>query len=638
MAHLIGQSIGRYRIFAQLGEGGMATVYRAFDTRLEREVAFKVILPSHHGAPKFLARFEREAKALARLSHPHIVKILDYGEHEGLPYLVMEYVPAGTLKARLGKPIPSPAAAGLLAPIARALEYAHGRKIIHRDVKPSNILFTEAGQPMLSDFGVAKVLEAEETWDLTGTGVGVGTPEYMAPEQAMGKSADHRVDIYALGIVFYELVTGRTPFQADTPLAVLLKHVNDPLPRPRDLVREIPTDVEQVIFKALAKQAKDRFQGMDAFAETLEKLARRERSGIRGRARIPGRPLIRPLRLAGVIGGLIVIPAVFLWLVGELPRMGARSSQPTAQPEGAALDSAATESSTTDITQAVGIFRQLTETAQAKRHASATMASYQLGPTAAVVARTPTKTPAGTATATPVTTTESGLTLYDGFETNSGSLDSSRWYADGRYYSVENGAAVFHANKGYPYDDSFGFLNSLDHWRPASSGAARLSVESRMSIDSSIAPTKHYVGVSLYLVGPVLTTQFPWSFVFGYSYDFGRLQYRCHVLGESEDSFDEYDRIGSSPGFDEWHRFRISIEEIPDSDNLAVVAYLDDKEVCEYVPFAEWQTWIDSGGLVSLSLINWWNSPGDLESLWDLDKPFLTFVDYFAVEPVQEPG
>jgi serine/threonine protein kinase len=376
MAHLIGQSIGRYRIFAQLGEGGMATVYRAFDTRLEREVAFKVILPSHHGAPKFLARFEREAKALARLSHPHIVKILDYGEHEGLPYLVMEYVPAGTLKARLGKPIPSPAAAGLLAPIARALEYAHGRKIIHRDVKPSNILFTEAGQPMLSDFGVAKVLEAEETWDLTGTGVGVGTPEYMAPEQAMGKSADHRVDIYALGIVFYELVTGRTPFQADTPLAVLLKHVNDPLPRPRDLVREIPTDVEQVIFKALAKQAKDRFQGMDAFAETLEKLARSGRSGIRGRARVPGQRLIRPLRLAGATGGLIAILAV-LWLVGALPRLGARSSPSTVQPEGAALDSAAAESPTADITQAVAIIRQVTETSQAERNASATMASYQ---------------------------------------------------------------------------------------------------------------------------------------------------------------------------------------------------------------------------------------------------------------------
>ena len=363
MAHLIGRSIGRYHVLERLGEGGMATVYRAFDTRLEREVAFKVILPSHHGAPKFLARFEREAKALARLSHPHIVKILDYGEHEGLPYLVMEYVPAGTLKARLGKPIPSPAAAGLLAPIARALAYAHGRKIIHRDVKPSNILFTEAGQPMLSDFGVAKVLEAEETWDLTGTGVGVGTPEYMAPEQAMGKSADHRADIYALGIVFYELVTGRTPFQADTPLAVLLKHVNDPLPRPRDLVREIPTDVEQVIFKALAKQAQDRFQGMDAFAETLEKLARSERSGIRGRPRVPGRRLIRPLRLAGATGGLIAILAVILWLVGELPRIGARASPPTAQPEGAALDSVAAQTPNADITQAVGIIRQATETA-----------------------------------------------------------------------------------------------------------------------------------------------------------------------------------------------------------------------------------------------------------------------------------
>ena len=145
MSNLIGQSLGRYHILEQLGEGGMATVYKAFDTRLERNVAVKVILPQKQQTEKFLKRFEREARALAQLTHPNIVGIIDYGEHEGMPYLVMEYLPSGTLKHRLGKPIPYQEAARMLAPIARALAYAHEQKIIHRDVKPANILITHSG-------------------------------------------------------------------------------------------------------------------------------------------------------------------------------------------------------------------------------------------------------------------------------------------------------------------------------------------------------------------------------------------------------------------------------------------------------------------------------------------------------------
>ena len=275
MPNLIGQSLGRYHILEQLGEGGMAVVYKAYDTRLESDVAVKVIrtenLPQS-GVERALKRFEREAKSLAKLTHPNIVPIIDYGEYEGSPYLVMKYLPGGTLKQRLGTPMPYQEAARILAPIARALEYAHQHDIIHRDVKPSNILITESGQPMLSDFGVAKILEADETMDLTGTSMGVGTPEYMAPEQVTSKTADARADIYSLGVVFFELVTGRKPFVADTPMAVLFKQASEPLPRPRQFVLGLPEAVEKVLFKALAKKPEDRYQSMGDFAVALERL------------------------------------------------------------------------------------------------------------------------------------------------------------------------------------------------------------------------------------------------------------------------------------------------------------------------------------------------------------------------------
>jgi len=274
MSNLIGHSLGRYQILEPLGEGGMAIVYKAYDTRLESEVAVKVIRIERL-APEILQRamkrFEREAKSLAQLTHPNLVKVLDYGEYEGQPYLVMPYLPGGTLKQKMnGQPMPWQEAARLLIPIARALDYAHKRNLIHRDVKPSNILITESGEPMLTDFGVAKIIDEEATLDLTGTSAAVGTPEYMAPEQATSKNVDHRADIYALGIVFYEMVTGRRPFQADTPLAVLFKQASEPLPRPSQFVRDLPQHLEQLLIKALAKSPDDRFQSMGELASALE--------------------------------------------------------------------------------------------------------------------------------------------------------------------------------------------------------------------------------------------------------------------------------------------------------------------------------------------------------------------------------
>jgi serine/threonine protein kinase len=271
-----GMSFGRYHLLERLGEGGMATVHKAFDTHLESEVAVKVIR-NRKLAPeilrKTLKRFEREARALIKLSHPNIVKIIDYGEFEGQPFLVMPYFRGGTLKDLMqGKPIPYQEAANLLIPIALGLSYAHQAKIIHRDVKPANILIDEAGNPMLTDFGIAKILDEEIPINLTGTSAVIGTPEYMAPEQVSNHSVDHRADIYALGVVFYEMVTGRKPFQADTPVAVLFKHVSDPLPRPSSFVPNLPEEVEYFLIKALAKRPEDRYQDMAEFKKGLQKL------------------------------------------------------------------------------------------------------------------------------------------------------------------------------------------------------------------------------------------------------------------------------------------------------------------------------------------------------------------------------
>jgi serine/threonine protein kinase len=271
--NLIGQDLGRYHILEQLGRGGMAVVYKAFDNSLERPVALKVILPYREHSEKFLARFRREARALAKLSHPNILKIFDYGEYNNQPYLVMEYISGGTLAQRLkGKPIPWQDAAQFLSRVARALEAAHEQGIIHRDVKPSNILLASGRDPMLSDFGIAKLIESdEETSDLTGTGVGIGTPEYMAPEQGYGQ-ADEKSDVYALGVVFYEMVTGHKPYQADTPMAIMLKKNTEPLPRPTQYVPGLPASVENVLIKALARDPKHRYPGMGAFAAALEGL------------------------------------------------------------------------------------------------------------------------------------------------------------------------------------------------------------------------------------------------------------------------------------------------------------------------------------------------------------------------------
>jgi serine/threonine protein kinase len=271
---ITGQSFEHYRIIEPLGEGGMAVVYKAYDTRLNRNVAIKVVRTeriTHENLIGTRQRFEREASALSKLTHPNIVPIIDYGEHQGSPFLVMPFIRGGTLKRFAGHPIPWNNAVRLVLPIARALAYAHQNNIIHRDVKPSNILLTESGEPLLSDFGIAKILEENDLYTLTNPGIGVGTPGYMAPEQWTGQTVPQS-DIYSLGVVLYELIAGRRPYTADTPAGVLLKQVNEPLPRPSQFVPKLPEAMEKTLYKALAPNLKNRFQSMSEFSAVLEYL------------------------------------------------------------------------------------------------------------------------------------------------------------------------------------------------------------------------------------------------------------------------------------------------------------------------------------------------------------------------------
>lgn len=278
MTSIKAQKFGRYQLGDEVGKGGMAVVYKAYDARLEKQVALKIIRTDRitpEMANKTLKRFEREAKSAAQLDHPNIIKVLDYGETNDNPYIVMEYLPGGTLKKRLAKSVvPWQNAIATLLPVAHALRFAHERNIVHRDVKPSNILFNQADQPVLSDFGIVKILGEEATQDLSSTGFMIGTPEYMSPEQAQGANFDHRVDIYALGIVFYEMVTGRRPFSADTPMGVLVKQVTEPLPRPTRFNKNLPASIENFLLKALAKDPVQRFQTMNEVINSFNQLLR----------------------------------------------------------------------------------------------------------------------------------------------------------------------------------------------------------------------------------------------------------------------------------------------------------------------------------------------------------------------------
>jgi serine/threonine protein kinase len=269
---LTGQTLGQYEIIEPIGAGGMATVYKAYQPNLDRHVAIKVLPAQHALTPGFKERFIREAKAVAQLSHPNILPIYDVGVEGDLSYFVMKYVASGhTLRDLLKQPLDLTTAIHYLDQIAAALDHAHERGIIHRDIKPTNVLL-EDDWLLLADFGLAKI--RVDGGEITGSGAVVGTPDYLSPEQAEGKSVDHRSDIYSLGVVLYEMIIGHVPYEAETPMGILFKHVYEPLPRPRRLNPDLPAGIEGIILKAVAKDPNNRYDRAGELVEALRSLLR----------------------------------------------------------------------------------------------------------------------------------------------------------------------------------------------------------------------------------------------------------------------------------------------------------------------------------------------------------------------------
>ena len=272
---LEGQTLGKYRVLEALGRGGMAQVYRGYHPQLDRYVAIKVLRADLVDDENFLKRFRREAHAVSGLRHANIVQVFDFDVQDDYYYMVMELLEGDTLRARLNEyrlrkqRMPLDEIVHILTDTLSGLGYAHGEGVIHRDIKPANIMLTKKGQAVLTDFGIAQILGSTQ---VTVSGALMGTLNYMAPEQGLSGQCDARSDLYSLGIVLYEMLTGYTPFDADTPLAILMKHLNDPLPLPSKLDPNLPPSLEQIVLKALSKSPADRYQSAAEMAAALQDL------------------------------------------------------------------------------------------------------------------------------------------------------------------------------------------------------------------------------------------------------------------------------------------------------------------------------------------------------------------------------
>lgn len=314
-----GQMLGRYQILSSLGAGGMAQVYKAFHPKLERVVALKVLRRGFADDPEFQQRFLQEAKAVAALHHPNIVQVIDFDEVDDRAFLAMEFLDGITLKARLaslalGDRLAADEIVSIIRQVGDALDHAHASGVIHRDIKPSNLMLTTGGRVVVTDFGIAKMLAAAQG-PHTQTGLAIGTPEYMAPEQAAGHDVGPAADRYALGTVAYELLTGRVPYRADTPLAVALAQLRDPLPLPSTIAASVGPRTERILLRALAKDPRDRYPTATAIATALGP-AVADDAAERGRARRLAHRLSRRLLLGTGIAIMLVL-ALGVTLIAE---------------------------------------------------------------------------------------------------------------------------------------------------------------------------------------------------------------------------------------------------------------------------------------------------------------------------------
>jgi len=292
---LEGQTIGKYRVLEPLGRGGMARVYRAYHPQLDRYVAIKVLRSDlvddqEADARSWRARFQREARAVAALRHPNVVRVFDFDVEGDLSYIVMECLEGDSLKTRLddyrirGETMPLGEVVRILLDVLDGLAYAHSEGMVHRDLKPANVLLTRRGDAVLSDFGIARIVGGTRH---TVPGALMGTVSYMSPEQGQEGHSDRRSDVYSIGVIFYEMLVQHPPFEADTPLAVLMKHANDPLPLPREVNPSIPEPFERMILKALAKDPDDRYQSAGEMARALREAARQAEVELPDRISLP---------------------------------------------------------------------------------------------------------------------------------------------------------------------------------------------------------------------------------------------------------------------------------------------------------------------------------------------------------------
>ncbi|HSR21021.1 MAG TPA: serine/threonine-protein kinase, partial [Anaerolineales bacterium] len=309
----IPEKIGRYAVKSELGRGGMATVYRAYDPSFEREVAIKVLPRELMHDPQFRDRFRREIKTIASLEHPAIVPVYDVGEEDGVPYFVMRFMPGGSLSQWIEKgKFSLEDAARIIERLSSALAYAHKNGLVHRDLKPDNILFDSNGDPFISDFGVAKITDSAT--NMTGSGI-IGTPAYMSPEQAQGEQVDNRSDIYGLGVIIFQMLSGHQPYEATTPMGVAVKHITDPVPEILKVNPSLPGQTDTIIKTAMAKDPSLRYQTATELAHALSEAAFGKKPATQA-ARAPAQPAKarataggskRGLVIGGIIGLVVVV-------------------------------------------------------------------------------------------------------------------------------------------------------------------------------------------------------------------------------------------------------------------------------------------------------------------------------------------
>jgi serine/threonine protein kinase len=420
---LIGRTLGKYRIVEQIGRGGMASVYKAYHPGLDRYVAIKLMHAFLVDEEGFAERFRREAQSVARLRHPNIVQMYDFDVEGDTSYMVMEFLQGPSLKHRLaeleaqGGWLTLEEAAQIVRGVGEALDYAHRNGMVHRDVKPANIMLTDDGGAILTDFGIVKMLSAAT--QLTASGALIGTPAYMSPEQTTGLVGDERTDIYSLGIVLYQLATGRLPYDADTPMAIVLKHLNAPLPIPTMLNPDIPEGVERVILKSLAKNPDDRYQTVRDMLDHLDSAMRGERVPAVDRAittasqPITGSPTLtgkqlpagttpprRPTPFWAVGSAALLLVAI---LVGGFALFGRTSPTPTPTPTTAVALAPPTSSPTITATETPRP-TNTPDVAATNSAATVVAAALTVGAPTRTAIPTPTNTPTPTSTHAPTPT------------------------------------------------------------------------------------------------------------------------------------------------------------------------------------------------------------------------------------------